>query len=343
MRLGLALCVAVLATVASGALAQQNGPDLELDVGQMRSSARIVTGIYHPPGRAPQLDATIPVSGTCVLHPDENCVGGPGIRKLLRFDVLVHNRGDEDLVVGSPNERPDLFVYSACHRHYHFRDAALYELLDASGAVVKTGRKQGFCIEDTLPSSDGPAPPKRYDCKFQGVQVGWADWYPSVLDCQWIDVTDLPAGDYVLHVFWNPNRRMPETRIDNNEGSVPITIPAPSDPAPVVDEIRNPSATTTARTGQVLEVEWSAHDDAGVVTQEVWLSTDDGATWQQLVGDVPGERSSFRWLVPARVASPNARLRVVARDASVQRGELTSERFRIVRSRPKRLPTQTAN
>lgn len=332
----LALGVLALAPLALAA----DGPDLELDVGRMQSSARIVTGIYHEPGRAPTLDATVPVSGTCVLHPDEDCVGGAGIRKLLRFDVVVHNRGDEDLVVGNPKERPDLFVYSACHRHYHFKRAALYELLDRSGKLVKTGRKQGFCIEDTIPSADG-APPKRYDCTRQGIQVGWADWYPSVLDCQWIDVTDLPPGPYVLHVFWNPDRLMPETTLDNNQGSVPITIPAPSDPPPVVDRITVPSATTSASSGGSLDVKWSAHDDRGVVTQEVWYSLDDGESWRQVVGDVPGDTTRFRWRVPPRTSTTEARIKVVARDASVQRGERISERFRIVSGPVRRLPKRT--
>ena len=238
-----------------------DGPDLELDVGRLAVSARIATGVYHEPGRAPALDATIPISGTCVLHPDERCVGGPGIRKLLRFDVVVHNRGNEDLIVGNPKELPDLFVYSACHRHYHFKGAALYELLDTSGKLVKTGRKQGFCVEDTLPSDLNNAPPKRYDCKFQGIQVGWADWYPAALDCQWIDITDLPPGPYVLHVFWNPNRLMAETSLDNNEGSVPITIPAPQDAAPVVERIEAPSGAAPVSSGRAVDVRWAAHDD----------------------------------------------------------------------------------
>jgi len=332
----LALCLLVATTIAAAA----DGPDLELDVGRMESSARIVTGIYHKPGRAPTLDSTVPVSGTCVLHPDENCVGGPGIRKLLRFDVLVHNRGNEDLVVGNPKERPDLFVYSGCHRHYHFRGAALYELLDQTGKLVKTGRKQGFCIEDTLPSSEGQ-PPKRYDCNNQGIQVGWADWYPSILDCQWIDITDLAPGQYVLHVFWNPNHLMRETTLDNNQGSVPITIPAPSDPAPVVERIKVPAATTTAQSGGSLDVSWTARDDGGIVTQELWLSTDDGVTWEQIVGDVPGDSARFRWRIPPRTSTTKARLKVVARDASVQSGELVSDRFRIVTARPTRLPKRT--
>ena len=336
-----ALC-APAAPVTPGADAA-DGPNMVLDVARMRSSARFSTGIYHEPGRAPLLDSTIPTSGTCVLHPDEACVGGPGIRKLLRFDVLVHNRGDEDLVVGTPKERPDFFVYSGCHRHYHFRGAARYELLDADGGVVRTGRKQGFCLEDTLPSQLGAGtPPKRYTCANQGVQVGWADWYPGTLDCQWIDVTDVPPGDYLLHVFWNPDRLMPETTLDDNAGTIEITIPAPSGAAPVVDAIEAPAPGALVSAGRPLDVRWRAHDDQRVVTQEVWLSTDDGATWQQVVGDVPGDRTRHRFLVPTGIATASARVKVVARDATVQRGERVSEPFRIEPPRPLRLPKRDA-
>jgi hypothetical protein len=333
----LALGLLSLATVAVA----EDGPDLELDVPRMQSSARIVTGVYHKPTRAPALDATVPVSGTCVLDPDENCVGGPGIRKLLRFDVLVHNIGNEDLVVGDPKLQPDVFVYSACHRHYHFKQAALYELLDQSGTVVKTGRKQGFCIEDTLPSSSSTTSDKHYSCTNQGIQVGWADWYPSILDCQWIDITDLTPGAYKLHVFWNPKRLMPETSLDNNQGTVPITIPAATDSAPVVTEIKAPVASTVAQPGRALDVSWAAHDDGGIVTQELWFSTDDGATWQEIVGDVPGDKSRYHWIVPARTKGGTAIVKVVARDASVQRGELVSAPFRIVTPSNTRLPKRT--
>jgi hypothetical protein len=331
---------AALALLALSARAHaDDGPNLVLDVARMQSSTRLSTGIYHRPGRAPLLDSTIPTSGTCVLHPDEACVGGPGIRKLLRFDVLVHNRGNEDLVVGNPKLRPDLFVYSGCHRHYHFRGAARYELLDAAGGLVRTGRKQGFCLQDTVPSQVGPGtPPRRYDCANQGVAVGWADWYPATLDCQWIDVTDVPPGDYRLHVFWNPDRLMPETTLADNEGTVPVTIPAPADAPPVIDAITAPREGALAYAGRPLDVTWRAHDDGRLVTQEIWLSTDDGATYRQIVGDVPGERTRFRFLVPAGTTSTRARVKVVARDASVQRAERVSGAFRIETPRPLRLP-----
>ena len=41
-------------------------------------------------------------------------------------------------------------------------------------------------------------------CSDQGIQAGWADVYGAHLDCQWIDVTDVPAGIYTLEIEVNP-------------------------------------------------------------------------------------------------------------------------------------------
>src|SRR6185369_15473838 len=122
---------------------------------------------------------------------------------------------------------------------------------------------------------------------------------------------------------------MNETRLDNNEGTVDVTIPAATDAPPVVDSIRTPNANIRARAGDLLDVSWRAHDDVDIVTQEIWLSTDDGASYTQLVGDVPGNRNHSSVRLPLDAASPDARIKIVARDASVQRGELVSESFRI--------------
>jgi lysyl oxidase len=306
--------------------------DLELDGPRIARSAMIDTGVFHPPHSGPALDAIAPISGSCVLDPDEMCVGGPGIRKLLRFDVQVHNIGTEDLVIGNPADHLDLFVFSACHHHYHFKQAALYELLDETGTQVRRGRKQGFCMEDTAPSTKpAPSPPK-YNCQYQGIQVGWSDLYPFFLDCQWIDITDVEPGNYQLHVVWNPAHLLPETTLDNDSATVPIVIPAPADAPPRVDSIRAPNRYSHWQAGHQVEIAWHASDDQGVVTQEVWFSADDGATYRQLVGDVPSKQSRFLWTIPLDAATDHARIKVVARDASVQPGELVSAPFTIARA-----------
>lgn len=50
-------------------------------------------------------------------------VGAPGYRCLLRFDTVLMNRGDGDLVVGDrsdpTNPYAPYFVFHECHGHYH--------------------------------------------------------------------------------------------------------------------------------------------------------------------------------------------------------------------------------
>ena len=60
----------------------------------------------------------------------------------------------------------------------------------------------GFCLEDYLPATF-PLPPlgkSRYDCAHQGISAGWADQYHKNLDCQWIDVTDVPDGFSIFSI-----------------------------------------------------------------------------------------------------------------------------------------------
>ena len=159
----------------------------------------------------------------------EQCVGGLGDRRVLRFSVEAINQGQATLTVPPPEERPDLFLFSTCHGHYHFGGFASYELLDNQGRVVVTGRKQAYCMEDTIQVAEGPEVgcSKMYDCYNQGIQAGWSDLYGNTLDCQWLDITGVPAGEYRLKVSLNPSHELQEVTFDNNTASVPVTIPAP--------------------------------------------------------------------------------------------------------------------
>ena len=172
----------------------------------------------------------------------EGLVRGIGRRALVRFDVSAANLGAADLFLGDPTTQTNLFAYSACHRHYHFTGYATYELLNATGTVVVTGRKQAFCLEDFEPAVSNPTPAK-YNCGYQGISAGWADTYGSYLDGQWLDITGVPPGNYYLRVIINPYNvtlwqggtidpsnvptalAMQESDYSNNTAVVPVRIP----------------------------------------------------------------------------------------------------------------------
>ena len=62
------------------------------------------------------------------------------------------------------------------------------------------------------------------DCDNQGISAGWEDSYDSSLDCQWLDITGVPAGDYILRVTVNPDSLFPETIITDNSSDVEVRI-----------------------------------------------------------------------------------------------------------------------
>jgi hypothetical protein len=159
----------------------------------------------------------------------EGCIDYPGQRTLLHFAVGVANLGNGDLTLGSPINN-SCFVYSTCHMHYHFYYFAQYILYEADGVTVATmGHKQSFCIDDTgadpYDNDAGPMPPFYFDCTNMGIHVGYYDVYPVDKPCQWVDVTGIPPGNYVLEVRINYAHILPESNYDNDVVRVNVTIP----------------------------------------------------------------------------------------------------------------------
>lgn len=164
-------------------------PDLTVDPQRFTSQMEIVDRLFE--------------DGTCAI--EEGAVGGTGYRRILRFDTVVMNGGDGDLVVGDRSDPNNpyaaYFVFAPCHGHYHIRDFSVYELLDTSGTTVVAGHKQGFCFEDSFKYDGGKS--NGYSCAYQGITSGWGDWYYKQLTGQWIDITGVPEGDYIVRVTVN--------------------------------------------------------------------------------------------------------------------------------------------
>lgn len=135
----------------------------------------------------------------------EGCIQGYGVREIVRFDTEIANIGTEDYFIGAPSANPEQFEWDACHNHYHYEGYADYALYTAGGSALPTiGFKNGFCVMD-LGSCNYGGGPQKYTCSNMGITAGCQDIYSRYLDCQWVDITDLPGGDYtlVIRVNWD--------------------------------------------------------------------------------------------------------------------------------------------
>ncbi len=169
------------------------------------------------------------VFGDSACEIAEMCVGGPGKRRLLKFEGRIENLGPGDLDAGDEHESP-LFEYSECHEHHHFLDFTSYRLLTTDGEPAAFGHKQAFCLVnmDRVEDYDGPSPGVHPDPGHDGcnyLMAGWADIYGVGTPCQWIDVTDVPPGDYIVEVAVNPTGKIPEASVGNNIVRVNINLP----------------------------------------------------------------------------------------------------------------------
>jgi Lysyl oxidase len=126
------------------------------------------------------------------------------------------------------------------HDHWHVLDIARYEIhpLKSNGQALRRDAKVGFCFFDTnaydLGLARAPQSP-RYSAAGcgkrsslfvkNGISVGWGDRYGWSLARQWIDITNLPAGEYYLKLTVDPLFQFQEIRHRNDCNWTHIRIP----------------------------------------------------------------------------------------------------------------------
>jgi len=189
-------------------------------------------------------------SSSCTVQ--EGVVTRPGKQTLLRFSSSTPNIGQADMNIGDPAQCPSLFEFSPCHQHLHFEDYTAYRLWTEAGYVnwiamrdgsapanaginaqliatatasgdLISGHKQGFCMVDSAayPGAVQNGPAKYLSCSSnQGITVGYEDIYPPQLPDQFIQITGLRDGTYVLENQVNPDQVLPESDYTNNFAAV---------------------------------------------------------------------------------------------------------------------------
>ena len=159
-------------------------PDLVLDQNRLRTSMYLDT--YEN-------------QDNCLVA--EGCLKGYGTRDIIRFSTYIANVGELDYYIGFENDQAGQFTFDNCHNHWHYDGYAEYLLFDEAGQEIPIGFKNGFCVID-LGCTTGTA---QYGCTNMGISAGCYDEYWAELDCQWIDISDIPDGDYtfVARVNWD--------------------------------------------------------------------------------------------------------------------------------------------
>ena len=179
---------------ASAKYAHDDGPDLEV-IGDGLLNNRIVWRYIEP--------------DSCAI--EEQCVGGPGWRRLLEFDASVRN------VSRPAAHRRRGGAGRALRRAQQLHPERLPRALSTSATTATSataacpGDKRAFCIESTdryFNSEDTPLV-HPYTCDFQGIASGWGDTYIAGIECNWIDITDLdiPAGGVGKDLRFQPEPR----------------------------------------------------------------------------------------------------------------------------------------
>jgi Lysyl oxidase len=122
------------------------------------------------------------------------------------------------------------------HHHWHVVGYEGYQLfrLGVWESTPRVGAKFGFCFFDIARVRPFGPPVRRYPESFcgtpdslrvhVGLSEGWQDTYPSFFAGQYIDITGIAAGDYLLCVTADPAKLFRQSDTTNDQAWVRVHI-----------------------------------------------------------------------------------------------------------------------
>lgn len=132
------------------------------------------------------------------------------------------------------------YVVSPDHRHWHLLGFQRYELRSPSGTAVRVrDRKTGFClgdrygVEEPIPAATASEPRYTSRCGLgqparlgitEGISVGFGDDYAANLEGQYLKLTGLKAGRYLLVHRVNGDGKLRELDHANNAASLLLRL-----------------------------------------------------------------------------------------------------------------------
>lgn len=145
---------------------------------------------------------------------------------------------------------------------------------DQAGVTLPgiVGLKQAFCWLDSA-RVQGNLPGK-FNCSNQGITAGWSDVYGRGLDCQWVDIPGLAAGNYQLRVSVNDSTTLvTESDYTNNVSAIRVRITPSAGPqakAPTV-RVTYPTDGLEFKVGKPVTITWEVAPGSTPTHQEVWF------------------------------------------------------------------------
>ena len=187
--------------------------------------------------------------------PDETARNGA--LRCLRFETTAANRGSGPLEIAYRFEPPATNAYQVIHHadgtttdrfavasefhpthaHFHFEDFYVSRLWKYANGhkvgkkPVTSGSKSGFCPEDT-----GGGGQARYSCltdyrmgpagpeQVVGISAGAWDTYRVHLPDQYLEITGVPDGRYLLEIELDPDDNVAESNERDNRACVAIRL-----------------------------------------------------------------------------------------------------------------------
>jgi glucose/arabinose dehydrogenase len=163
----------------------------------------------------------------------------PGLEtKAMDADQVVERDGAPQQVI--PGAAQLRYVVSPDHRHWHLLGFDRYELRRAGRrAPAVRDRKTGFCLGDRYPATrrslPGAPPNPVYTGRCglgepellgiqEGISVGYGDNYQANLEGQYLPLTGLRSGRYVLVHRVNAERGLRELDYKNNAASLLLDL-----------------------------------------------------------------------------------------------------------------------
>lgn len=194
--------------------------------------------------------------------------GEPKPETVDAFQRIYWSDGHADDRFAGPVE------YHSVHDHYHFESFGVSRLWTVAGGkkkdlvqqrslrhsrgetLVRSGKKVSFCLADIEIDSwakkgDGARKYNAPDCLFpaesaggndhfvQGISNGWADVYDWYLPDQYMEVTGVADGVYILETLADPDSELVEANESNNCGGVFIRLSGMGSATPSAEILGN--------------------------------------------------------------------------------------------------------